>query len=141
MRRRGRGEVESGCLLLGTNLEGRRTVVERMFYDDLDPRCADSGGIYLDFRAFGTAWDRCRETGLQVIADVHTHPGLAFQSGIDARNPAVSIPGHVALIVPDFARDGERLETLGVYEYLGEHRWRHISGAAVAAYLEVGWWV
>ena len=34
--------------------------------------------------------------------------------------------GHVALIVPNFARSF-KMQDIGIYEYLGDHRWRDHS--------------
>ncbi len=136
LNRRGREEVESGAFLLGCEIDERLFVRDRVFFDDLDPHCADTGGLHLDHRAFGVTWNICKARGLSVIADVHTHPGSAHPSPTDERNPAVSIPGHIALIVPNFGRACSDVE-LGVYEYLGNYRWndRRSSG-----FLTIAWW-
>ena len=48
-------------------------------------------------------------------------------------------PGHVALIVPHFATDF-RMWDVGVYEYLGSHRWREHSAAGAGRFLYTGVW-
>ena len=46
----------------------------------------------------------CREKAVEVIANVHIHPGGRIrQSEIDQRNPMVPVAGHTAMIVPNFA--------------------------------------
>lgn len=45
-----------------------------------------------------------REDDLLVAADVHTHPAEAFLSPVDAAHPYSARPGHLAVVVPSFAR-------------------------------------
>ncbi len=140
MRRRGEGRRESGAFLLG-DLDGERRAVERfVFYDDLDPRCLDTGIVVFDGSKYPLLWRLCRETGLKVVADVHTHPGPARQSASDRANPMIAKPGHVALIVPDLARRAVGASELGVYEYEGDHRWRDHSGHEAGKFFYVGIW-
>ena len=124
LRRRGRGTRESGAFLLGRN--GSQKVTGFICYDDLDPHVLDSGIIVFDGAGYGPLWERCERTGTRVFADVHTHSGVwTGQSPSDQTHPMISQAGHVALIVPHYAR--RRLQTLsgvGVHEYLGDHRWK-----------------
>lgn len=139
--RRGEGRRESGAFLLGKQRGARRVVQRFVFYDDLDPHCLDTGIIVFDGAGFGPLWALCRETGLRVVADVHTHgAGPARQSALDRDNPMIAKPGHVALIVPDFARRTVGPAELGVYEYQGEHRWRDYSGKTAARFFYVRIW-
>lgn len=140
LRRRGGERRESGAFLLGTR-QGDRRVVERfVFYDDLDPRCLDTGIVVFDGAGYGPLWRMCRETDSRVVADVHTHPGEAHQSSTDRRNPMVAERGHLALIVPEFARRKVGPSVLGIYEYEGEHRWRDHSGKDGGRFFYVGMW-
>jgi proteasome lid subunit RPN8/RPN11 len=127
LRRRGGGKRESGAFLLGerTTLRGveRRRVRRFVCFDDLDPRCLDEGIVVFDGAGFSSLWALCRETGLEVVADVHTHPGIARQSDTDRRHPMIATAGHFALIIPDFAARVPTGVDMGVYEYAGAHRW------------------
>ena len=140
--RRGQGRRESGAFLLG-HQRGRRRIVERfVYYDDLDPRCLDSGIVVFDGTRFGPLWACCRETGLRVVADVHTHGNdHPRQSSLDRDNPMIATPGHIALIVPDFARHPVRSTQLGIYEYRGEHRWFEHNDRNAARFFYIGRWV
>lgn len=139
--RRGEGRHESGAFLLGRQ-NGRRRVVERFVcYDDLDPRCLDTDIVVFDGAGFGPLWALCRETGLCVVADVHTHGSVrARQSPLDRDNPMIAQAGHVALIVPNYAQRVVGPADLGVYEYQGAHRWRDHSGPKAGRFLYVGIW-
>jgi proteasome lid subunit RPN8/RPN11 len=130
---------ESGALLLGRQGNRTRRVVEFMFYDDIDPSCLRNGIVELDGRRLGPVWTRCRERKLDVVADVHVHPGGCQQSASDKKNPMVAEPGHFALILPDFAKRRRRPGAIGIFEYLGGRRWTDHSKAG-SRFFYVGWW-
>lgn len=117
---RGQGEHESGAFLLGSRNGTKRTVEWVVYFDDLEPNCLDYEIVKLSGEGYGKLWELCRTRSTQVIADVHTHPGLARQSSIDCENPLIAVPGHVAIIVPNFAQHLPSHAELGIYEYLGE---------------------
>ena len=45
--------------------------------------------------------------------------------------------GHLALIFPLLARPPVRRWAIGLYEYLGEHRWRSYGGRHIARVLDI----
>lgn len=140
LKRRGKGRHESGAFLLGRQEGGRRTVQRFLYYDDLDAHCLDSGIVRLDGSVFGRLWQICRETGLAVVADIHTHPGGCYQSRTDQRNPMLAVPGHIAIIVPDLARRIVRSHEVGVYQYLGDYLWHSFRGQDAARFFYLGLW-
>ena len=140
LRRRGAGRRESGAFLLGTRAERLRRIQRFVYYDDLDPHCLDRGYVVFDGAGYGPLWDLCRKTGLEVVADVHTHPGAPFQSGADRMHPMVAVKGHIALIVPDFAKRVFQPHELGIYEYEGGHRWGNHSGGKGGKFFYIGTW-
>ena len=111
-----------------------------IYYDDLDPHSLNSGFVQVSGTAYGALWRRCRESGLEVIGDVHTHPGAAHQSETDRKNPMLARAGHIAIIVPFFATNYPRVRDLGVFEYLGEFRWNDQSGPDSGRFLYIGRW-
>ena len=131
LKRRGRGKRESGAFLLGPQDSAAGIATAFICYDDLDPDAYLSGAISFHAAGYAALWKHCREKDLQVLADVHTHPGhYISQSSIDQRNPMIPVKGHTAMIVPNFARTGWwSLSAVGVYEYLGDFKWR-IHGAS-----------
>ena len=107
LKARGRGKRESGAFLLGP-LEGK-TITEYICYDDLDPQSLDTGIIEFDHIGFSKLWPYCVKNQIRVYADVHTHPGsVTRQSGLDIDNPMIIEKGHIAFIVPNYARSEER---------------------------------
>ena len=71
---------ESGAFLVGHSDEEGRRVMEAIYYDDLDSDAYRTGIVVMHAASFGLLWDRCRSSGLSVVADVHVHPRAAFQS-------------------------------------------------------------
>lgn len=120
LRTRGAGTRESGAFLLARR--GGRRVRAVAYYDDLDAACL-TGGISFAATGYSRLWKICRDRGLTVVADVHTHPGQwVDQSDIDAANPMIAQRGHIAVIVPDYASD-ESLDACGVHTYQGDGHW------------------
>ena len=129
---------ESGAFLLGQLGEQGRRVVKAVYYDDLDPDAYRTGIVVMHAASFGMLWDRCRSSGLSVVADIHVHPRAAFQSRADREHPMIATTGHLALLVPSFARPPVILEKLGFFEYRGSHRWRSLGGKQITRFLRIG---
>ena len=128
---------ESGAFLLGRSSELGRKVEQVVYYDDLDPQACRASAVVIHAASFGRLWDLCRSSGLTVVADIHVHPREAFQSLSDRENPMIGVPGHLALIVPFFARPPVALESLGFFEYRGSHRWRNLGGTKIIQHLHI----
>jgi hypothetical protein len=140
LKRRGHDRHEAGVFLLGREHAGRREVRATVFYDELDPDAYVTGVCVLHGDAFAKLWSLCREKKLTVVADVHTHGGNADQSSSDKANPMVARPGHVALIVPHFARWPIPRGRLRIYEYRGQHNWIDRSISLWRPFFYTGWW-
>lgn len=138
LRERGRGERESGAFLLGRREAQSSRIVAFVLYDDLDPKALDTGIVWVDGRHFGRLWGLCKERGLTVVADVHTHPGASLQSDSDQAHPMIARAGHLALIVPRFARAPVHLREIGLYRYQGGRRWEAIPPERRGAFFHVG---
>jgi len=126
LRRRGRGVRESGAFLLGRDDRDPARVTDYICYDDVDPAAYQAGAIAFHASGCAALWRYCKEKQVQLLLDVHTHPGSDVgQSSIDERHPMMPISGHTAMIVPNFAKSAWwSLSAVGVYEYLGSFKWR-----------------
>jgi len=123
LKHRSMGKRESGAFLLGK--VGAAKISCFICYDDLDPSALDTGIIAFHGTGFVPLWNFCERKNMRVLADIHTHPGCwTGQSEADRTNPMISQPGHIAMIVPHFAqRKLVTLDSVGVFRYLGNHRW------------------
>jgi proteasome lid subunit RPN8/RPN11 len=138
--RRGGRNTEAGAFLLGHRSGNIRYVNDVVYYDDLDPAAYSTGICVLKGPSFSKLWTACRERAVEVVADVHTHGGAPSQSGSDRTNPMVAQQGHLAIIVPDFARPPVRIKRLGIYRYAGSHRWDDLGGRRAERVLQLEGW-
>jgi len=123
--RRGGNRRESGAFLLSR--ENAVRVESYICYDDLDPNCLKKGYVNFDGAGYVKLWQFCQHKKLRVIADVHTHPtAWTDQSDSDQEHPMIPQKGHMALIIPNYARGSRfRLRGVGIFEYLGDGEWQH----------------
>jgi len=128
LRKRGGGSRESGAFLLGKT--GSHRVSHFVCYDDLDEAALEMGIITFHACGFVRLWDICQRENLRVLADIHTHPSdWTGQSESDRRHPMVAQVGHIALILPNYAkRNRKYLRGASIYEYLGDHKWKPWPG-------------
>lgn len=124
LKERGKGIRESGAFLLSAH--NTNQISEFLCYDDLDPEAYKTGIITFKSEAYIPLWDYCIKKGLMVVADIHTHPAnWTGQSIADKANPMIVQRGHIALIAPKYAkRIQKNLRGIGVYEYLGDYKWK-----------------
>jgi proteasome lid subunit RPN8/RPN11 len=125
----GAGVHESGAFLLGHKTGAGRVVQRFVPYEQLQPDAFSNDYVSLRADSFAKLWEVCRTTGMTVVADVHTHPFGPGQSRSDRTNPMVALKGHIALIVPRFAKGNPRPHDLGLYVYQGNHQWHSHSGS------------
>jgi proteasome lid subunit RPN8/RPN11 len=125
LRRRGRGRRESGAFLLGRVQSKDRRVVEYVCYDDLDPHALDQGVVVFHGDGFSKLWALCAERKLEVLADIHTHPGRDVrQSWIDQKHAMIAMSGHVAMIAPHFGNTSRwSLDEVGIHLLEKGGRW------------------
>lgn len=137
LRERGQGARESGAFLMGAGEGAQRTMTAFVLYDDLDPNCLNEGYVRFDGCHYARLWEICHRDAVSVVADVHTHPCGAGQSLSDRMHPMISIPGHIALIMPSYARAPVLAADVGVYVYRGRYRWATYRGARAASVLDL----
>lgn len=137
LRRVGENKRESGAFLLAK--EGSNTVKEFILYTDLDPQSLDSGIVIFGVNGYRKLWKYCAKNGLQVAADVHTHPGPnTGQSYADMTHPMVRKEGHRALIIPSYAQQGwYKLTNISAYLYNGSFEWTKLSVILSMIYFKV----
>lgn len=142
LRKRGQDRRESGAFLLGQQNSNTSKVRKYICYDDIDTNAYQHGAIAFHADGYAALWKRCKELKLEVLADVHTHPGRDVrQSPIDQRHPMLPVLGHTAMIMPYFAHTSVwSLIGIGVYEYLGNFKWRTHDLRAVPPRFKLTWW-
>ena len=137
LRAQGAGVRESGAFLLGQRTDAGRVVLRFLPYEQLQADVFSHDYVSLKANSFAKLWAVCRAAGMTVVADVHTHPFGPGQSRSDRANPMVALKGHIALIVPRFAKGNPRPRDLGLYVYQGNHQWASYSGSDVGRLLRL----
>lgn len=142
LHRRGRGRRESGAFLLGRGDGRDRRVVEYICYDDLDPHALDQGIVVFHGEGFSKLWALCTKRKLQVLADIHTHPGRDVgQSSIDQENAMVPVTGHVAMIAPRFGNTSRwSLNEVGIHRLEEGGRWKRFHARDQNAPIHLRTW-
>ncbi len=126
------GRRESGAFLLGREVDGQKEIVEFVYYDDIDPHSLDTGIVHFAGNKLPLLWAHCRKRHYGVVADVHVHPGSYAQSPSDQADPVMPRAGHIAFIIPYFARRETRPGGIGMYEFLGNGAWRDHTAKGAA---------
>lgn len=67
------------------------------------------------------------DTDMQLIAQIHSHPGEAYHSETDDAYPIVTVLGGVSVVVPNFARGGLNISEWAVYRFLPETNWTIVN--------------
>jgi hypothetical protein len=130
--KRGDGRREAGAFLAARRR--RPGVVQHWIaYDDLDPGALRQFYVKLEPAAFGRLSELCSTRDLQVVADIHTHPDEPLQSESDRGFPMLSVPGHIALIAPRFARGEISPADVSFNVYQGGGQWASFFGGDAAA--------
>lgn len=76
------------------------------------------------------------ETGLRLIAQVHSHPTAAYHSDADDRYAIVTANGGLSLVVPNFGHTSPDLVYWAVYR-LREQTWQELSVADVRSLFRI----
>jgi hypothetical protein len=133
----GKRHLEGLVLWLGEVEPGRARVVEA-FIPNQHPVSSESGLGY--FVSGDTLFELNRalaETGLRLIAQVHSHPQEAYHSSTDDRFAIVTADGGFSLVVPNFGRAPADPAAWAVYR-LSHGDWLELSAKDVRALFQVG---
>lgn len=76
------------------------------------------------------------ESGLRLIAQVHSHPTDAYHSEADDRYAIVTTEGGLSLVVPDFGRAPADPNSWAVYR-LQDRQWEELSAKEVRSLFEI----
>ena len=126
LRKFGRYRLEGLVLWLG-KIEPGRAHVTRAFTPDQQPVSDEDGvGYFVGADALFELNRGLAETGLRLIAQVHSHPSRAYHSDTDDRYAVVTADGGLSLVVPNFGRAPADPASWAVYR-LSKGDWRELA--------------
>ncbi len=74
---------------------------------------------------------------MQLIAQIHSHPNIAFHSEADNRYPIVDTYGGISIVVPDFAMGNISLSEAAIYRLSLNNSWNKLSSDQVQSLFKV----
>jgi len=127
-----------GLILWLGDIEPDRAHVFRMYIPDQQPLSSEDGvGYFVRGKTLFELNQDLAESGLRLIAQVHSHPGEAYHSRADDRYAIVTAEGGFSLVVPDFGDAPADPTAWAVYR-LDQGAWRELSIVEARAILKVG---
>lgn len=78
------------------------------------------GSFFVSALAMARVVRAATRTGLQVVGQVHTHPGEAYHSDGDVEGARIIYRGFVSVVLPDYGRRLPTLDEAAVYMFWGE---------------------
>lgn len=127
MYKAGRRHVEGVALWAGVR-DGNNFHIKRTIIPEQSAGNIEDGLIYV---VRGDELHRISlelfDTGMQLIAQVHSHPGEAYHSETDDAYPIVTVLGGVSVVVPNFATGGLNLKEWAVYRFMPETGWTALN--------------
>ena len=75
-------------------------------------------------------------SGLQLIAQVHSHPGEAYHSETDDEFPIATTVGAFSIVVPDFAVQPISIQNCAVYR-LTDDCWSELNSTEISHIFQV----
>jgi hypothetical protein len=130
LREFGKLEVEGLVLWIG-QVEANRAHVLHVVVPDQRSMSSEEGlGYFVEGETLFELNKALAESGLRLIAQVHSHPGDAYHSKADDRYAIVTSEGGLSLVVPDFGNSEPDIGVWAVYR-LQKAKWEELSGNAV----------
>ena len=72
------------------------------------------------------------EAELQLVAQLHSHPGSAYHSDTDDAFPIATTAGAFSLVIPDFATAPFALDRCAIYRLIPGEGWVELCGEALS---------
>lgn len=127
MNKMGMRNLEGVALFAGVR-EGDKFYIKQTIIPDQKSGSFEEGLLYV---VEGNELHRISlelfDTGMQLIAQIHSHPREAYHSETDDEYPIVTVLGGISIVVPDFAQGGFNFSEWAVYRYLPKTKWTALT--------------
>jgi proteasome lid subunit RPN8/RPN11 len=133
----GAHECEGLVLWVGEVTEGQARITRAVVPDQRPIKNEDGVGYFIEGNVLFELNRKLSDTGLRLIAQVHSHPGEAYHSETDDRYAIVTADGGLSLVVPDFGKAPKDPTLWAVYR-LSNGCWHELDTAQARSLLNVG---
>lgn len=118
---------EGLILWIGKNNGDTFNVTELVIPEQRGIRTSDGVCVVIEGNALAQLNVDLYKRQLQLIAQVHSHPGAAYHSPMDDEYAIASRVGCLSLVIPDFAKRSFSLEECATYRLSAESEWTELS--------------
>jgi hypothetical protein len=130
-----------GCeglvLWIGEVNEDQARITQAVVPDQRPIKSEDGVGYFVDGTALFDLNRELANTGLRLIAQVHSHPSEAYHSDADDRYAIVTADGGLSLVVPNFGMAPDDPTLWAVYR-LSNGCWHELDSLQARSLLSVG---
>jgi proteasome lid subunit RPN8/RPN11 len=85
------------------------------------------GSFSVDARAMAACVGAAGRYELQIVGQLHSHPGEAYHSDGDVEGARIRYPGYVSIVLPNYGRLLPSIQGAAVYIWSADLRWRALS--------------
>ena len=85
------------------------------------------GSFLVEPRAMARGVRAAADLGLQIVAQVHTHPGAAYHSDGDIEGARIRYAGYASIVLPEYGRHLPRFDGAAVYISDKTDQWIELS--------------
>lgn len=82
-----------------------------------------AGSFHVEPKAMAACVHAAGQFEMQVVAQLHTHPGQAYHSDGDVEGARIRYPGYASIVLPDYGRHLPNLGGAAAYLWSADHRW------------------
>lgn len=133
----GAHECEGLVLWIGEVTDSHARITRAVVPDQRPVKSEEGVGYFVDGEALFELNRKLSDTGLRLIAQVHSHPGEAYHSEADDRYAIVTADGGLSLVVPNFGKAPADPTLWAVYR-LSNGCWRELDIAQARLLLSIG---
>jgi hypothetical protein len=126
LREMGRSRMEGFCLWAGMRLDDVFKVSHCIVPRQTAYRTTEGVFVRVDEEGLHELNVWLYENGVNLIAQLHSHPTEAYHSELDDTFPITTQIGSFSLVIPDFASQPFDLQNCAVYRLSGSSEWRFL---------------
>lgn len=130
MRAAGKAGLEGMVLWLGTSVDETFTVKELFIPEQRGLRTADGVCAIVGERELRRLNVYLYQNSLELVAQIHTHPGHAYHSTTDDQYAIATTIGSYSIVVPNFAKVDYPLAQCAVYRLSATGDWTEVDESA-----------
>jgi proteasome lid subunit RPN8/RPN11 len=91
------------------------------------------GSFHVDTAAMRQVVEAANAHGLQVVGQLHTHPGEAFHSDGDVAGALIRFGGFISIVLPEYGKHLPDFRDAAIYMFSGsERRWVDLTADDVS---------